>query len=135
MKKWQAAMVMTVIWMTGLPVSRAEPQPAPPFASDKPKETFSDDQLKRFASAHEQVEKVRERYQAQITQAASPVLAQQITQQGNLAMAQTIQAQGLDVATYNRIAQATREDEGLRKRIVGFVHHVPGPAQTPASPP
>ena len=136
MKKWQAVVVMTVIWMTGLPVSQAEPQQAPPFSSsDKPKENFSDDQLKRFAQAHEQVEKVREQYQAQLKQAASPVLAQQITQQGNLAMAQAIQAQGLDVATYNRIAQATREDEALRKRIVGFVHHVPAPAQTPASPP
>jgi hypothetical protein len=136
MKKWQAVMVMTLAWVMGLPTSQAEPQPAPPFASsDKPKENFSDDQLKRFAQAHEQVEQVRERYQAQLKQAVTPALAQQVTQQGNLAMAQAIQAQGLDVATYNRIAQATREDEALRKRIVGFVHHVPAPAQTPASPP
>jgi hypothetical protein len=50
-------------------------------------------------------------------------------------MAQAIQAQGLDVATYNRIAQATREDETLRKRIVQFVHHAPAPTPTPTSPP
>jgi hypothetical protein len=72
------------------------------------------------------VQEVSNVYAPQIENASSVEAAQRLQQEANELMIQAVQAQGLDVATYNEIAQAMQRDGDLRRQIMEMVEDVRG---------
>ena len=88
--------------------------------------SFEENTLKSFAAAMVKVEEVSNVYAPQIENASSVEAAQRLQQEANGLMVQAVQDQGLDVATYNEIAQAMQRDGDLRRQIMEMVEDVRG---------
>jgi hypothetical protein len=86
------------------PTGPTAPKATPPAtqAKQSPAATFTDDQLKSFVKAQEEVTRLRSSSQA-------PPSAQEL--------AATVQKHGLDAATFNAIGRASRDDPALAQRI------------------
>ena len=80
--------------------------------------------LRAFATAMVKVEEVREVYTPQIGEAGNKEAAQRLQREANDLMVQAIREQGLDVPTYNQLAQAMQQDRDLRGRIMELVEQV-----------
>ena len=100
-------------------VAQQEGQQAPeqPGAEEIP--DFSDEELAAFVDAAEDVQGVQESYLPEIEGAADDQEAAELQQQMNDEMVQVVeQADGIDVDTYNQVAQAAQMDPELNDRIL-----------------
>ena len=91
------------------------------FAPDAAAAEVSDDELEKFASAHKQVEEIRERYVSEAQSADDPEAVAEVQMNMQQEMVQAVQDEGLDVGTYNRIAQMLPYDDQLRQRVEGML--------------
>jgi adenylate kinase len=86
-------------------------------------QSFSDEDLRTFAVALLEVEKVGVAWQDRVKQA--PVEQQpQLEAQAHQEMVQAVQETGLSVDDYNVIAQAAASDPALRDEIVKHVNEM-----------
>jgi hypothetical protein len=108
------------------PMAAAPAQPSAPGAAATAT-TFSDVQLRSFAAASVQVERVTASHQAQLsgTPEQQALARQQMAPQLNA----ILQSNNIDATTYNAIARAARTDPALNQRIVALR------AQAGATPP
>lgn len=77
---------------------------------------ISSDQLEKFVTAEKEVQSIRQDYAEQLNDTQELEEAQTLQQQAQEEMVQAVQAEGLDVNTFNRIASAIQTDEALRAR-------------------
>ncbi|MBA3979352.1 MAG: hypothetical protein C0462_01995 [Alcanivorax sp.] len=91
------------------------------FAPDAAATEVSDDELEKFASAHKQVEEIREKYVSEAQAADDPEKVAEVQMNMQQEMVQAVQDEGLDVGTYNRIAQMLPYDDELRQRVEGML--------------
>ncbi len=78
----------------------------------------SDAELDQVADAYEAVTEVRERFQQELGEVSDPERAQQLQQQAGEEMVEAVEAQGLDVQTYNQVMEAAQVDEELRDQLL-----------------
>lgn len=78
---------------------------------------FSEQQLEAFVVSLEEIRMISGRLQEQAQNASSQEEVEQLRQQANDQMVDAIQRAGLDVETYNAIAQEMRTDEQLAQEI------------------
>lgn len=77
----------------------------------------SNSQVQKFAKAKHQVLKIQSQWQSKIQHAKDKKTRQQYQKQADQQMVKAVRKTGLSVKQYNRIAQASRSDSKLAKRI------------------
>lgn len=82
---------------------------------------YSEDTLQTFVSAYQDIAVVRETYTGRLQQTQDPAKAQALQQEARQKMMTAIQDNGMDLQTYNKIAQDLGQNEQLRKRVVQMV--------------
>ncbi|RQD78605.1 DUF4168 domain-containing protein [Desulfonatronospira sp. MSAO_Bac3] len=78
----------------------------------------SDAELDQVADAYQAVTDVRERFQQELGEVSDPERAQELQQQAGEEMVEAVEAQGLDVQTYNQVMEAAQVDEELRNQLL-----------------
>jgi len=78
----------------------------------------SDAELDQVADAYQAVTEVREKFQQELGEVSDPERAQQLQQQAGEEMVEAVEAQGLDVQTYNQVMEAAQVDEELRNQLL-----------------
>ena len=78
----------------------------------------SDAELDQVADAYQAVTEVREKFQQELGEVSDPERAQELQQQAGEEMVEAVEAQGLDVQTYNQVMEAAQVDEELRNQLL-----------------
>jgi transcription initiation factor IIF auxiliary subunit len=94
-------------------------QPAPAVqASD-----ISDKKLEKFADSLGEIMEIREDFTAKLEKTGDPAEAQQLQQQANEKMMNTVADNDLSIEEYNAINQAVQNDPQLRDRVIAMVQN------------
>jgi len=80
-----------------------------------------DTQLRLFAKVYVQIQKIRQTYEPQLKQAKTPEEGKQIETEEVLKIHQAIEQEGMSDENYRRIIDIVRADEGVRKKLLGFI--------------
>ena len=92
-------------------------QPAPAVqAAD-----ISDKKLEKFADSLGEIMEIREDFTAKLEKTGDPAEAQQLQQQANEKMMNTVEDNELSIEEYNAINQAVQNDPQLRDRVIAMV--------------
>ena len=93
------------------------PQTAPAMqASD-----ISDKKLEKFAESLDQIMEIRQDFTAKLEKTGDPAEAQQLQQQANEKMLETVQNNELSIEEYNAINQAVQNDPRLRDKVISMI--------------
>jgi len=79
---------------------------------------LSDKELKAFAKAYVDYQKIRRTYTPALEQAKDPARKKEIEQEANAKIKRSLDAQGLSVARYNQIFAQVNSNPPLRKRVL-----------------
>jgi len=83
-----------------------------------PQVDVSDAELDKVAEAYQAVTEVRNQFQDELHDVTDPEKAQQLQEQAGEEMVEAVEAQGLDVQTYNQVMEAAQVDEELRNKLL-----------------
>ena len=83
---------------------------------------LNDTQLRSFAKIYVQVEKILKTYDSQLKEAKTPEESKQIQNEEMSKVNQVLAQEGMDQQSYSRIVQIANADDGLRKKLVGFIN-------------
>ena len=103
----------------------AQQTPAQQPAAQQPpgqQPDLNETQLRSFAKVYVQVEKILKTYQPQLKEAKTPEEGKQIQNEEMSKINQVLTQEGMDVQSYQRVVQIVNADEGLRKKVVGFIN-------------
>jgi hypothetical protein len=89
--------------------------------SDKATET-EEIQLRSFAKAYVEVQKIRELYEPQLGTTQDPQKADEIEREAKSKISQAIVKEGLTLDSFGQIVQTANADEALRKRIIDLIN-------------
>ena len=94
------------------------------WAQESPKQqlSVSDDQLRAFAKGYVEVEKIRRAYESRLKEAEYPEESKQIQIEAVSKMQGALRKEGLTEDSYTQIFDIARADEGLRKKLIGFIN-------------
>lgn len=94
-------------------------QPAPTVqAAD-----ISDKKLEKFADSLGEIMEIREDFTAKLEKTGDPAEAQELQQQANEKMMNTVVENDLSIEEYNAINQAVQNDPQLRERVIAMVQN------------
>lgn len=88
--------------------------------SNKGTET-EESQLRPFARAYVEVQKIREFYEPQLGTAQDPQKANEVEREAKSKITDAIVKEGLTLDSYSQIVQTANADETLRKRIIELI--------------
>src|SRR5699024_6496046 len=80
-------------------------------------EDVSQEELQKFADAYKEVEKVRENYASETESTQDPQEMAEVQMNMQEEMIKAVEDTGMDIGTYNKIAQMIPYDEDLRSQI------------------
>ncbi|MCQ4322926.1 DUF4168 domain-containing protein [Stutzerimonas stutzeri] len=93
------------------------PQAAPAMqASD-----ISDKELEKFADSLGEIMEIREDFTAKLEKTGDPAEAQQLQQQANQKMMETVENNDLSIEEYNAINQAVQNNPQLRDKVISMI--------------
>jgi len=93
------------------------PQAAPTMqASD-----ISDKKLEKFADSLGEIMEIREDFTAKLEKTGDPAEAQQLQQQANEKMMETVENNDLSIEEYNAINQAVQNNPQLRDKVISMI--------------
>jgi hypothetical protein len=110
--KLRLSLVLVILYAAGA-ATAAE---APAKRSDQ--SGLSDRELKAFAKAYVDYQRIRLTYGPALEQAKDPVRKKQIEQEANTKIKRSLDAQGLSVARYNEIFAQVNNNPPLRKKVL-----------------
>jgi Domain of unknown function (DUF4168) len=84
--------------------------------------TIEEPQLRSFAKAYVEVQKIREFYEPQLGTAQDPQKSSEIEREARSKITEVIGKEGLTLDSYSRIVQTANADESLRKRIIELIN-------------
>ena len=79
-------------------------------------------QLRSFAKAYAEVEKIREFYEPQLGTTRDPQKSSEIESEARSKIGEAIGKEGLTLDSYRQIVQIANADESLRKRIIEMIN-------------
>jgi hypothetical protein len=79
---------------------------------------FSDDEIDSVAQAYVDIMELREDYQQRMAAVEDPEAAQEIQMEANQRITEAVEAQGIDVETYNNVITAAQRDEALMDELL-----------------
>ncbi len=88
-------------------------------AAEQPQ--FDDATLELFASAFMQVGSIQQQYSASMGEAEDQQQMQSLQQEAQMKMAEAVRNSGLEVQTYNSIAQQLQSDTELQQRVMEYI--------------
>lgn len=98
----------------------SQPQ-APQAAPAVQAADISDKKLEKFADSLGEIMEIREDFTAKLEQTGDPAEAQQLQQQANEKMMETVENNDLSIEEYNAINQAVQNDPQLRDKVVSMI--------------
>jgi hypothetical protein len=78
---------------------------------------FSNDELKSFAKARQQVTSISQEFQSEMQEAEDPAKVSEMQAKANQEMVEAVRDVGLEPAEYNAIANAVRSDPELEEKV------------------
>ena len=93
------------------------PQPAPVVEAGD----MSDKMLEKFADSLGEIMEIREDFTAKLEKTGDPAEAQQLQQQANEKMMNTVQENDLSIQEYNAINRAVQNDPKLRDKVIAMI--------------
>lgn len=100
------------------PALAEAPSTTPQAPADKP--AVSQDQLKSFAVASLEVERISQEYAPKLQAAKTPADQESVRQEATEKMVDAVQKKGLSVEEYRRIAIAARADPQIARQITTY---------------
>jgi len=93
-------------------------------AQELPKQqlSVSDNQLRAFAKAYVEVEKIRQEYGPQLKETKDAEEGKKIETEAVSKMQGALTKEGLTEDSYNQIFEIARADDGLRKKLIEFIN-------------
>lgn len=110
--KLGSGLVIAILYGAG--TARAVETPAKPSDASQ----LSDKEIKAFAKAYADYQKIRRTYAPALEQAKDPAQKRQIEQEANAKIKRSLDAQGLSVARYNQIFAQVNSNPPLRKKVL-----------------
>lgn len=89
---------------------------APSAAGATASQDVSDEKLQKFVASAQQVAVMSQQYSQQLQGVQDQAAQQQLMQQANQKMVQTVQANGLSVQEFNDLSEAVDRDPALQER-------------------
>lgn len=89
---------------------------APSSAGATASQNVSDEKLQKFVASAQQVAVMSQQYSQQLQGTSDQAAQQQLMQQANQKMVQTVQANGLSVQEFNDLSEAVDRDPALQER-------------------
>ena len=83
---------------------------------------LNETQLRSFAKVYVQVEKILKIYEPQLKDAKTPEEGKQIQNEEMSKVDQALTQGGMDAQSYHRIIEIANGDDGLRKKLLGFIN-------------
>ena len=108
------ALGLLIALLYGAAVATAVEAPAKPSDASG----LSDKELKAFAKAYVDYQKIRRTYAPALEQAKDPARKKQNEQEANAKIKRSLDAQGLSVTRYNQIFAQVNSNPPLRKRVL-----------------
>ncbi|HXV78832.1 MAG TPA: DUF4168 domain-containing protein [Candidatus Binatia bacterium] len=84
--------------------------------------SVSDNQLRAFAKAYVEVEKIRQTYGPRLKEAKDAEEGKQIETEAVEKMQGALTKEGLTEDSYSQIFEIARADDGLRKKLIDFIN-------------
>lgn len=82
---------------------------------------ISDQDLRAYANATEEIQRINQEFSQQLAQADSTEQEQSIRQGAQVEMVEAIEGEGLSVQDYNQIVQAAQTDPEVASRIQEYM--------------
>jgi Domain of unknown function (DUF4168) len=120
-----ASAVLGIILLPFPSQTLAQQTPTPQPSVQQPsgqQSDLNDTQLRSFAKIYVQVEKILKTYDSQLKEAKTPEESKQIQNEEMSKVNQVLAQEGMDQQSYSRIVQIANADDGLRKKLVGFIN-------------
>ena len=83
---------------------------------------LNENQLRSVAKVYVQIEKVLQTYAPQLKEAKTPEEGKQIQNEAMSKMRQALTQEGMNEQSYRRIIEMANADDGLRKKLLGFIN-------------
>ncbi|WP_217477552.1 DUF4168 domain-containing protein [Stutzerimonas stutzeri] len=106
---------------TQVAAQQASPAPATQPAPAVQAADISDKKLEKFADSLGEIMEIREDFTAKLEKTGDPAEAQQLQQQANEKMMNTVQENDLSIEEYNAINQAVQNDPKLRDKVIAMI--------------
>ncbi|MEN2506511.1 DUF4168 domain-containing protein [Stutzerimonas stutzeri] len=100
---------------------QASPAPATQPAPVVEAADISDKKLEKFADSLGEIMEIREDFTAKLEKTGDPAEAQQLQQQANEKMMNTVQENDLSIQEYNAINRAVQNDPKLRDKVIAMI--------------
>ncbi|EQM79093.1 DUF4168 domain-containing protein [Stutzerimonas stutzeri] len=100
---------------------QASPAPATQPAPVVEAADISDKKLEKFADSLGEIMEIREDFTAKLEKTGDPAEAQQLQQQANEKMMNTVQENDLSIDEYNAINRAVQNDPKLRDKVIAMI--------------
>jgi Domain of unknown function (DUF4168) len=96
----------------------------PALAQQSPNQgtTIEETQLRSFAKAYAEVQKIREFYERQLGTTQDPQKSNEIEREARSKITEAIGKEGLTLDSYSQIVQTANGDDSLRKRIIELIN-------------
>jgi Domain of unknown function (DUF4168) len=93
-----------------------------PVLAQQPSDKGTEEsQLRSFAKAYVEVQKIREFYKPQLGTTQDPQKTTQIEREAKSKISEAIVKEGLTLDSYGQIVQTANADDALRKRIIELI--------------
>ncbi|MFG3451939.1 DUF4168 domain-containing protein [Pseudomonas knackmussii] len=102
---------------------QANQAPATQAAPAMQASEISDKKLEKFADSLGEIMEIRQDFTAKLEKTGDPSEAQQLQQQANEKMMNTVVENDLSIEEYNAINQAVQNDPKLRDKVVAMVQN------------
>lgn len=111
------AAAISALGMCWMPAASAQAPSAPPMEAQQPSSSYSDAELKSFAVAALDVQRIRDTYLPRLHAAATPEEQQKVRIEASNQMVQAVEQRGLSVDKYTEIARQAQARPEIAEQI------------------
>jgi hypothetical protein len=127
MIRWSllTTIAFVILGASSIPIAHAQTSDTPAVEPPRQASSYSDTELRSFALAALNVERIRNLYLPKLEAATTPEQQEEVRKAASDEMVQAIQGEGMTVRRYSEISTQARQNPELAKRVQ---EHVRGAA-------
>jgi Domain of unknown function (DUF4168) len=111
--------ILVLMFPGGLPLAHA--QQLPRQQPSQQGHDISEEELRAFAKAYMELQEIRLKYEPSLKDAQDPREIERVQRETLSKVEESLERQGLNVESYNRILIAVNRDEHLRKKTLKLI--------------